>query len=78
MKLFREVYSGYWLLPYSFGVVVFYKHALNAVRGGSANMDVLVVLGTSAAYLFSSVVLFSTYQSMSISKPVPVLLPLCY
>ncbi len=36
----------------------FYKHALNAVRGGSANMDVLVVLGTSAAYLFSSVVLF--------------------
>lgn len=33
----------------------FYKHAYNALRGGSANMDVLVVLGTSAAYFYSSV-----------------------
>jgi Cu+-exporting ATPase len=31
----------------------FYKAALNAVRGGSANMDVLVVLGTTSAYLYS-------------------------
>ena len=31
----------------------FYRSAYNALRGGSANMDVLVVLGTSAAYLFS-------------------------
>ena len=31
----------------------FYRSAYNALRGLSANMDVLVVLGTSAAYLFS-------------------------
>ena len=34
----------------------FYRGAFNALRGGSANMDVLVALGTSAAYLFSTVV----------------------
>lgn len=31
----------------------FYRGAYVALRNGSANMDVLVVLGTSAAYLFS-------------------------
>ncbi|MDH3977424.1 MAG: heavy metal translocating P-type ATPase [Gammaproteobacteria bacterium] len=31
----------------------FYKAAYNALRGGSANMDVLVVLGTTSAYLYS-------------------------
>ncbi|WP_036708686.1 heavy metal translocating P-type ATPase [Paenibacillus pinihumi] len=31
----------------------FYKGALKAVRGGSANMDVLIVLGTSSAYFYS-------------------------
>ena len=31
----------------------FYKGAYSAVRTGGANMDVLVVLGTSAAYFFS-------------------------
>ncbi len=31
----------------------FYKAALNALRGGSANMDVLVVMGTTAAYIYS-------------------------
>ncbi len=31
----------------------FYKSALNALRGGAANMDVLVVLGTTSAYLYS-------------------------
>ncbi|MGI9343186.1 MAG: heavy metal translocating P-type ATPase [Gammaproteobacteria bacterium] len=31
----------------------FYKAAYNAVRAGSANMDVLVVMGTTAAYLYS-------------------------
>jgi Cu+-exporting ATPase len=34
----------------------FYIGAWHAVRGGGANMDVLVVLGTSAAYVFSAVV----------------------
>ena len=34
----------------------FYRGAWNALRGGAANMDVLVALGTSAAYLFSAAV----------------------
>jgi Cu+-exporting ATPase len=36
----------------------FYRGAWKALRGGSANMDVLVALGTSAAYLFSTAVVF--------------------
>lgn len=31
----------------------FYKHAFYALRAGSANMDVLISMGTSAAYFFS-------------------------
>lgn len=31
----------------------FYRDAYNALRGGGANMSVLVVLGTTSAYLFS-------------------------
>jgi Cu+-exporting ATPase len=34
----------------------FYKGAWYALRGGSANMDVLVALGTSMAYFFSAIV----------------------
>lgn len=34
----------------------FYKGAWYAVKGGSANMDVLIALGTSMAYVFSTVV----------------------
>ncbi len=34
----------------------FYIGAWHALRGGSANMDVLIALGTSMAYLFSAVV----------------------
>lgn len=34
----------------------FYAGAWNALRGGAANMDVLVALGTSMAYFFSAVV----------------------
>ena len=37
----------------------FYRGAWKALRGGTANMDVLVALGTSAAYGFSVVGLFS-------------------
>ncbi|WP_028988306.1 heavy metal translocating P-type ATPase [Thermicanus aegyptius] len=36
----------------------FIRGAYNALRGGSANMDVLVALGTLAAYLYSTVLLF--------------------
>ncbi len=31
----------------------YYKNGLNSIRNGSANMDVLVALGSSAAYFFS-------------------------
>lgn len=34
----------------------FYRGAWNALRGGAANMDVLVALGTSAAYFYSCAV----------------------
>ena len=34
----------------------FYRGAWNALRGGGANMDVLVALGTSAAYFYSTAV----------------------
>ncbi|MRN55349.1 heavy metal translocating P-type ATPase [Paenibacillus monticola] len=39
----------------------FYVGAYKALRNGSANMDVLVVLGTSAAYLYS---LYLTFDSL--------------
>src|SRR5882672_8601225 len=35
----------------------FYRGAWKALRGGTANMDVLVALGTSAAYFFSAAIL---------------------
>ena len=37
----------------------FYDGGWKALRGGGANMDVLVALGTSAAYLFSLVITLS-------------------
>ncbi len=48
-----------WLLatPVQFWIGMrFYTGAWHAIRGGSANMDVLVALGTSMAYFFSAVV----------------------
>ena len=41
----------------------FYAGAYHSLKGGGANMDVLVALGTSVAYFFSAVVtLFSLHQ----------------
>jgi cation transport ATPase len=37
----------------------FYKDAYKALRGGSANMAVLVAMGTSAAYFYSLVLALS-------------------
>ena len=37
----------------------FYRGAYKALRGGGANMDVLVALGTTVAYVYSAVVGFS-------------------
>ncbi len=48
-----------WLLatPVQFWIGArFYRGAWNALRSGAANMDVLVVLGTSMAYLYSAVI----------------------
>ncbi len=41
----------------------FYAGAWNSLRGGGANMDVLVALGTSAAYFFSVAVLLLDLDS---------------
>jgi len=40
----------------------FYSGAWNALRGGGGNMDVLVALGTSMAYLYSIVVTLAGWQ----------------
>ena len=45
----------------------FYIGAWHALRGGGANMDVLVALGTSAAYFFSAVVTLSRSARISTS-----------
>ncbi|HHW14544.1 MAG TPA: cation-translocating P-type ATPase, partial [Firmicutes bacterium] len=34
----------------------YYRGAYHALKGGAANMDVLIALGTSAAYLYSTVI----------------------
>jgi Cu+-exporting ATPase len=44
----------------------FYVGAWRALRGGGANMDVLVALGTSAAYLFSAVVTLFALHSQHV------------
>jgi len=57
-----------WLLatPVQFWVGLrFYTGAWHSLRGGGANMDVLVALGTSAAYLLSCAILL-----LHIDKPV--------
>lgn len=48
----------YWVLSTPIQFVIgwpFYRNAFTAMRVGSANMDVLVVLGTTAAYFYSTV-----------------------
>lgn len=48
----------YWILSTPIQFIIawpFYRNAYSAVRIGAANMDVLVVLGTTAAYLYSMI-----------------------
>ena len=48
----------YWVLSTPIQFVIawqFYKNSFTSLRVGSANMDVLVVLGTTSAYLYSAV-----------------------
>lgn len=52
--------------PVQFGIGYrFYKHAYYALKSGSANMDVLVSMGTSAAYLYSVYNVFFQPPKMS-------------
>ena len=46
------------VLQFGFGLR-FYRGALNALRGGGANMDVLVALGTSAAFFYSCYLMYA-------------------
>jgi len=48
----------YWILSTPIQFIIawpFYRNTWSAVRIGAANMDVLVVLGTTAAYLYSAI-----------------------
>lgn len=48
----------YWILSTPIQFVIawpFYRNSFTSIRVGSANMDVLVVLGTSAAYFYSTI-----------------------
>ncbi|WP_172372805.1 heavy metal translocating P-type ATPase [Sporosarcina jiandibaonis] len=47
----------------------FYKGALNALRNKSANMDVLVALGTSAAYFYSLYLSIEWLNAGSVGSP---------
>ncbi len=67
-------------IPVQFGCGArFYKGAYSSLKGGSANMDVLVALGTSIAFIFSLVITFmpvitgdwSGEASMSINNGMP-------
>jgi Cu+-exporting ATPase len=44
----------------------FYRGAWNALRGGGANMDVLVALGTSMAWLYSTVVTLAGWHDQHV------------
>ena len=48
----------------------FYERAWQALKNGSANMDVLVVLSTSAAFFYSHYLTFSFMQHANYSEPV--------
>src|SRR3989344_1807261 len=48
----------YWVLSTPIQFIIawpFYRNSFTSIRVGSANMDVLVVLGTSAAYFYSAI-----------------------
>ena len=48
----------YWILSTPIQFVIawpFYRNSFTSIRVGAANMDVLVVLGTSAAYFYSAI-----------------------
>ena len=48
----------------------FYSGAWGSLKSGGANMDVLVALGTSAAYLLSCAVLLANFYGMALDQPI--------
>lgn len=74
-RLFNSAYLGDLLMflittPAQFWIGDrFYKNAYKSLKHGSTTMDVLIVLGTSAAYVYSVVVLFSSVFSASEYRP---------
>ncbi|HYM41054.1 MAG TPA: copper-translocating P-type ATPase, partial [Thermoplasmata archaeon] len=48
----------------------FYRGTWDALRNRSANMDVLIAMGTSAAWAYSTVVTFLPYLGVPIANPV--------
>ncbi|MDP2759117.1 MAG: heavy metal translocating P-type ATPase [Sideroxyarcus sp.] len=48
----------------------FYTGAWSSLKSGGSNMDVLVALGTSAAYLLSCAVLLANFYGMGLDQPV--------
>ena len=67
-------------IPVQFGCGArFYKGAWGSLRGGSANMDVLVALGTTIAFVFSLWITFlpvvtgdwSSHESLAINEGMP-------
>ncbi|MBI2286197.1 MAG: copper-translocating P-type ATPase [Nitrosomonadales bacterium] len=47
----------------------FYTGAWSSLKSGGSNMDVLVALGTSAAYLLSCAVLLANFYGMGLDQP---------
>ena len=47
----------------------FYQSALNSIKHFSANMDVLVVLGTTAAWGYGIVLILVGYKVEDIANP---------
>ncbi len=67
-------------IPVQFGCGIrFYKGAIGSLKGGSANMDVLVALGTTIAFLFSLWITFlpvvrgdwTSHESLAINDGMP-------
>lgn len=57
-------------IPVQFGVGLrFYRSAWKSVKHGSSTMDVLVVLGTSAAFFFSVAAMFISFVFAPHNKP---------
>lgn len=77
-----QIFHGLWLgdvlclvltIPVQFGIGKrFYKSAFKSLKHGSPTMDVLVVLGTSAAFFFSVAGMLVSFLTPPHSKPATV------